>query len=403
MGIPDNVLTALIVGMDSSSNGRNEEDLLLLLEDMGVGGDAITDPQLDNQGETGGSGVPACEAMGDVDLASTIYIRQPVVDSTASFASPELIQAGQVIEHEFVSQILPNSPIDFDNFDVTFQELVEQTTAQVELMSSPTEDDTMMAQQMFGFPTDYLRTALLPPPPVGNISDTAPATSSIDPTAGLSEPVPFPSDYRLETEPGMPYIDSGHFTLAVGGEGVANPVSPQSHVEKSPLVSPGRALLRREAMNNLVKQARKMQRVASKHSDHDIIPVGTIVRIAASDVDRARADPASIVAVIVETTQKGMYRLATAHGVITPMFYRGAIDPVPSTNPSNHNLQSVLANWATMPKISVPTAVRKQSACLEAKGSYVATARATVRVVDATIRSKESYAGAAATLTCSNK
>ena len=360
LGIPDNVLTALIVGMDSSSNGRNEEDLLLLLEDMGVGGDAITDPQLDNQGETGGSGVPACEAMGDVDLAST-SIRQPVVDSTASFASPELIQAGQVIEHEFVSQILPNSPIDFDNFDVTFQELVEQTTARVELMSSPTEDDTMMAQQVFGFPTDYLRTALLPPPPVGNIFDTAPATSSIDPTAGLSEPVPFPSDYRLETEPGMPNIDSGHFTLAVGGEVVANPVSPQSHVEKSPLVSPRRALLRREAMNNLVKQARKMQWVASKHSDHDIIPVGTIVRIAAPDVDRARADPASIVAVIVETTQKGMYRLATAHGVITPMFYRGAIDPVPSTNPSNHNLQSVLANWATMPKISVPTAVRKQS------------------------------------------
>jgi hypothetical protein len=83
-------------------------------------------------------------------------------------------------------------------------------------MSSPTEDDTMMAQQVFGFPTDYLRTALLPPPPVGNIFDTAPATSSIDPTAGLSEPVPFPSDYRLETEPGMPNIDSGHFTLAVG-------------------------------------------------------------------------------------------------------------------------------------------------------------------------------------------
>ena len=105
LGIPDNVLTALIVGMDSSSNGRNEEDLLLLLEDMGVGVDAITDPQLDNQGETGGSGVPACEAMGDVDLAST-SICQPVVDSTASFASPELIQAGQVIEHEFVSQIL---------------------------------------------------------------------------------------------------------------------------------------------------------------------------------------------------------------------------------------------------------------------------------------------------------
>ena len=118
---------------------------------------------------------------------------------------------------------------------------------------------------------------------------------------------------------------------------------------------------RNEALKNLVKQARKMQHLASKQSTHDIIPVGTVVRIAAPDVDRARGDPTSIVAIIVETNRKGMYRLATKHGVITPMFFRASIDAVPNSCAGNHNMESVLQNWNTLPKISVPTAVRRQS------------------------------------------
>ena len=48
LGIPEAVLSALIADMDTSLNGRNEEELLQVLEGMGVEGDAITYPSTDS-------------------------------------------------------------------------------------------------------------------------------------------------------------------------------------------------------------------------------------------------------------------------------------------------------------------------------------------------------------------
>ena len=74
---------------------------------------------------------------------------------------------------------------------------------------------------------------------------------------------------------------------------VAETMSPSSdtNLDISPLVSPNRRKLRNDALGNIVKQAKRMKRMATLQSSHDLLTIGTVVRIAAADVDRARGDP----------------------------------------------------------------------------------------------------------------
>ena len=91
-----------------------------------------------------------------------------------------------------------------------------------------------------------------------------------------------------------------------------SPSEPQG-TSASPFVSPHRKKLREAALHNLAKQGKRMKRMATLHSATDAVKVGTVVRISAPDVDRARGDPPTIVAVVVETTNKGLHRVATKH------------------------------------------------------------------------------------------
>ena len=142
----------------------------------------------------------------------------------------------------------------------------------------------------------------------------------------------------------MEETEDGNCTLNIG--------SPET---------PCRKRLRDKAHEALHNQGKKMKRMAARHSGPAVLPVGAIAKLKAADVDRARIDPTSIIVVVVEVTERGMYHCATDAGVITPVFHRGDLEYMEHTTLLNHNLHLVLQNWNTLPSISIPQATRKQS------------------------------------------
>ena len=116
--------------------------------------------------------------------------------------------------------------IESQNPEFTFQELVDQSTEQIELLNSPLEEDAVITQRLFEFPPDYLRRALLPPPQLQGVFETI-----------MSEPT-LPSLPTIN-EPTQPQVHTGHFTVGMGGEIISNPVSPdaQQNSNKSLLLA----------------------------------------------------------------------------------------------------------------------------------------------------------------------
>ena len=91
-----------------------------------------------------------------------------------------------------------------------------------------------------------------------------------------------------------------------------------------------------------------MKRMAALHSGPQVLPVGSIAKLQAADVDWARIDPIVIVVVVIEVTECGMYRCATEAGIINPVFHHGDLEYMKLTTPVN-----------SMPTISVQQAVHK--------------------------------------------
>ena len=86
--------------------------------------------------------------------------------------------------------------------------------------------------------------------------------------------------------------------------------------------TPIRKRLREEAFESMNHQARTMKRVAALHSGPAMLPVGAVVKLEAPNVDRSKLDPTGIVAVVVEVTPAGLFRCATAEGVLRPCLSR---------------------------------------------------------------------------------
>ena len=51
-------------------------------------------------------------------------------------------------------------------------------------------------------------------------------------------------------------------------------------------------------------------------SGEETLPVGTVVLLAAPEVDRARVDPTQIVAVVVSVSARGLHKVATKDGIL---------------------------------------------------------------------------------------
>jgi hypothetical protein len=117
--------------------------------------------------------------------------------------------------------------------------------------------------------------------------------------------------------------DSAEVEAAAGGssaEGDAGKVTPR------------RKRIRQKCVDNLKKQGAAMKRRAVAKQGE--IELGTVVRIAVADVDRARIDPSTLTLVVVEKVETGQvfkemkYRLAGNKGYLKSLYTRNYLDPV---------------------------------------------------------------------------
>ena len=98
--------------------------------------------------------------------------------------------------------------------------------------------------------------------------------------------------------------------------------------------SPRRAHARRAAYQKLVVQGDKMKKAAQKRDGVGaLLQCGQVVHIALADVDRAKTDSSTAVAVVVEAVKTGeklkevKYRLACKAGVLKSLRVRSAVQP----------------------------------------------------------------------------
>ncbi|GBN17862.1 hypothetical protein AVEN_142355-1 [Araneus ventricosus] len=75
---------------------------------------------------------------------------------------------------------------------------------------------------------------------------------------------------------------------------------------------------RDEAKKGLEKQAKKMLGVSN--ANHPNVYEGVAVRIKVHDVDRAKTDARSILAVVLSKTEDGFYKLGTKTGILKQLY-----------------------------------------------------------------------------------
>ncbi|KAF2893875.1 hypothetical protein ILUMI_12298 [Ignelater luminosus] len=85
---------------------------------------------------------------------------------------------------------------------------------------------------------------------------------------------------------------------------------------------------RKSAYDGLQKQAKRMKVISD--NAHPKPDIGSTVRIPVPDVDRGRGDARSILAVVLESTEDGFYRLGTKEGVIAKYYSRSEFSVCPA-------------------------------------------------------------------------
>lgn len=113
-----------------------------------------------------------------------------------------------------------------------------------------------------------------------------------------------------------------------------------------------------------------MKRFAAKRDGvGGILQCGQVVHIAIAEVDRAKTDTTTAVAVVVEAVETGStqkevkYRLACAAGVLKSLRVRSAVMPARSgMTPRMMGLEEALTNWQNMPEVGDRACARALSA-----------------------------------------
>lgn len=88
------------------------------------------------------------------------------------------------------------------------------------------------------------------------------------------------------------------------------------------------AMARKAAHDGLELQAKRMEVISD--STHPKPKIGSSVRIPVPDVDRGRGDARSVLAVVLEATEDGFYRLRTKEGVISKYYSRSEFSTCPA-------------------------------------------------------------------------
>ena len=122
----------------------------------------------------------------------------------------------------------------------------------------------------------------------------------------------------------------------------------------------------RRGYEALKKQAAQMQKRAwTKDGTGVVLDVGTVVQIAAADVDRAKTDVANITAVVVKHVYLEdilHYRVASYAGVLKSLYTRYQLKALPGVRRDLVNLHVVFAMWETLPEVGERACMRLVSA-----------------------------------------
>ena len=116
-------------------------------------------------------------------------------------------------------------------------------------------------------------------------------------------------------------------------------------------LTPGRREARARALENVHKQAIKMQKRVAKKQGKLELAVGDVVRVAVANVDRGRLDPTSVPMVVVEIVCHGekdletKYRLACRAGVYKTLMGRYDVECIQHMTHAVMGLTAALNGW----------------------------------------------------------
>ena len=116
-------------------------------------------------------------------------------------------------------------------------------------------------------------------------------------------------------------------------------------------MTPSRKNVQLEASKALNIQAQKMKAQARSAVSNGTLPIGTIVKLRASEFDRSKTDPthATVVVVAVGTTNRNLYRVANSAGVLDRMMHRSYLAPIVGATAKLMGLEWILHTWRAQP------------------------------------------------------
>jgi hypothetical protein len=123
--------------------------------------------------------------------------------------------------------------------------------------------------------------------------------------------------------------------------------------------SPRRKQMRGKAFESQQKQAEGMKKRARKVDGK--VKEGNIVQIGLSTVDSMKVDSKNLMLVVVEITEKGMYRLAAKNGVLKNVYPRHVISLVKNATKELMGLEDAYNGWQGMSKITEREVARATS------------------------------------------
>jgi hypothetical protein len=123
--------------------------------------------------------------------------------------------------------------------------------------------------------------------------------------------------------------------------------------------SPRRKRMRGKAFESQQKQAEGMKKRARKVDGK--VKEGNIVQIGLSTVDSMKVDSKNLTLVVVEITEKGMYRLAAKNGVLKNVYPRHVISLVKNATKELMGLEDAYNGWRGMSKITEREVARATS------------------------------------------
>jgi len=137
---------------------------------------------------------------------------------------------------------------------------------------------------------------------------------------------------------------------------VSKTFNSRGQVSGPPEDSPQRGAKRKEASLAQEKQGLTMKR--QRNRGQPTIAVGTVVLVKVEDVDRGKTDSRYVPGVVVELTTHDFCRIGCKGGVLKDCYRPETLLVEHNHGPEVYNLQGVLKDWSSLPKISVREALR---------------------------------------------